>query len=255
MSSKALVHVGQDGHVARLRLNRPQKRNALNTAMANALSAAFISCDANPEIRVIVLEGSGGAFSAGADMTEALSAFEAGEKGYNPAARTAARVAASPKPVIASIDGPAFGGGAVLACSTDIRILTARSSLRFPGAAYGLVVGGVALPRLVGNARAKELLFTARVVDAEEAERIGLANQVVADPEALETRVTELARMIAQASPTALGWMKQIVNAATSGEHAYALEEQADLHLRGGPDHLERFRDATRRVTGRAGDS
>ncbi len=254
MPRDALVQVQFEAGVARLRLNRPEKRNAMNAALANALSDAVTRCDADSEVRVIVLEGSGGAFSAGADMTEALAAFEAGDRGFNPVARAAARVGASPKPVIAAIDGPAFGGGALLACSTDIRILTARSSLRFPGAAYGLVVGGTALPRLVGNARAKEILFSARVVEAAEAERIGLANHVVADAEALEAHVAGLAETIAAASPLAVGWMKRIVDAATSGEHAYALEMQAELQLRGGADHLERFRAATRQVTGRRRD-
>ena len=198
MPRDAMVQVQFEAGVARLRLNRPEKRNAMNAALANALSDAVTRCDADSEVRVIVLEGLGGAFSAGADMNEALAAFEAGDRGFNPVARAAARVGASPKPVIAAIDGPAFGGGALLACSTDIRILTARSSLRFPGAAYGLVVGGTALPRLVGNARAKEIPLqrARRGGGGGGADRPG--EHVVADAEALEAHVAGLAETIAQ---------------------------------------------------------
>lgn len=239
----------QDG-VLRLELNRPEKRNAMNAPLADALSEAMNAGDDDPAVRVIVITGSGGAFSAGADMQEALAAFESGDQRFNPAARAAQRVLASPKPVIAAIDGPAYGGGALLASSADIRIVTRRSAFRFPGAEYGLVVGGTALPRLVGNARAKEILFSSRVVEAEEASAIGLANAIVEDGVELEARVGELSSAIAAASPGAVGWMKRIVDAATSGGQAHLLEAQADLALRGSPDHLARFRGATKRVTG-----
>ena len=240
----------RDG-VLRLQLNRPGKRNAMNAALANAIYEGMQRGDDDADVRVIVIEGSGGSFSAGADMTEALAAFESGDQRFNPVSRASQRVAASPKPVIAAIDGPAYGGGALLATATDIRILTRRSAFRFPGAEYGLVVGGTALPRLVGNARAKEILFSARVVEAEEAVAIGLANAVVDDAGALADHVGELAATIAAASPGAVAWMKRIVDAATSGGQAHLLETQADMALRGSPDHLARFRGATSRVTGR----
>ena len=94
-------------------------------------------------------------------------------------AQAVVRVARFAKPLIAAVNGYAFGGGAVLAVSCDIRIASERASFRFPGASYGLVVGGSQLPRIVGAPKAKELIFTARTVDAQEAERIGLVNHVV----------------------------------------------------------------------------
>ena len=251
MSDSDILRSSLDGGVLGLQLNRPEKRNALSAELANALDAAIQRADDDPGVRVVVIEGAGGSFSAGADMTEALAAFESGDRRFNPAARVAQRVGASPKPVIAAIDGPAFGAGALLASAADIRIVTRRSAFRFPGADYGLVVGGTALPKLVGNARAKEILFSSRVVAAEEAFTIGLANHVVDDATALAAHVAELAATIAAASPGAVAWMKRVVDAATSGGEAHLLEVQADMALRGSPDHLTRFRTATSRITGK----
>lgn len=253
MSASGILDSQLAGGVLRLRLQRPEKRNAMNAALAQALVDAMQDGDADPDVRVTVLSGAGGAFSAGADMTEALAAFEAGDARFNPAARAAQRVEASPKPVIAAVHGPAYGAGALLAAAADIRIVTRAAKFRFPGAAYGLVVGGTALPRLVGNARAKEILFTARVVEADEAVEIGLANALVDDDAALAQRVDTLAAAIAGASPPALAWMKRIVDTATADGQAHRLEAQADLALRGSPDHLQRFRAATARVTRRRG--
>ena len=112
--------------------------------------------------------------------------------------------------------------------------------------------GAVGLPRLVGNALAKELLFTSRVVDAEEAVRIGLANRVVPDG-TLEAATAEMAEAIAKASPLALTWIKRVVDAATPSGDGPQLEHNSDLVLRGAPDHVTRFTSATNRITGRGG--
>lgn len=248
-----LVITSVEGGVGTLRLNRPDKRNAMNAALSRELHAAIEALDANAEVVAIVVTGSGGAFSAGADMNEALASYERGERRFNPSAEAAARVGASPKPTIAAIEGPAYGAGALLACSCDIRLVAENARFRFPGAEYGLVVGAAALPRLVGAPVAKELLFSSRVVDAEEAVRIGLANRVVA-LDALEGDAQALASGIAAASPQALAWVKRVVNASVSGADAAALEHAADLLLRGGEDNIRRFSAATNRVTGRGGN-
>ncbi len=245
-----VVSVGEG--VGRLRLNRPQKRNALNSDLARAIIEGMTRLDGDPSVVVIVIEGTDGSFCAGADMTEMLAAEQAGVVNANVAGRATDRVAASPKPLIAAIDGPAYGAGALLACACDIRILSDRSRIRFPGAEYGLVVGAVALPRLVGPALAKELIFTSRVVEPEEALRVGLANRVVS-PEAMTAAVDEMARTIAAASPDALRWSKATIDAAVGGGDAVALEHQADLLLRGSEDNTRRFTAATQRVTGRSG--
>jgi enoyl-CoA hydratase/carnithine racemase len=236
--------------VGRLRLNRPDKRNAINYDMSRAIQDAMAQLDGDDAVVAIVVEGTDGAFCAGADMAEAMAEYETGDRRFNPSQDAATRVGASQKPVIAAIDGPAYGAGALLACSCDIRIASERSRFRFPGSEYGLVVGAVGLPRLVGGAMAKELIFTGRVVDATEAAAIGLVNRTVPTV-SFEAAVDELAKSVAVASPLALQWSKATINAAISGGDAAGLELQADLLLRGGPDHLTRFRQATQRVTGR----
>jgi len=245
-----LVVVSVEGGVGRLRLNRPEKRNALNVALSRALAEGMARLDDDPAVGVIVIEGTDGSFCAGADMEEALAAEDQHVIHAAGPDRVTRRVEASPKPVIAAIDGPAYGAGALLACACDIRVVSDRTRFRFPGAEYGLVVGAVVLPRLVGPALAKELIFTSRVVEAEEAVRIGLANRAVPSEE-LAGVVDEMARTIAAASPLALHWSKATINAAVSGADADALERQADMLLRGGEDHVRRFAIATQRVTGR----
>ena len=235
----------RDG-VAFLRLNRPEKRNAFNRELSLAVAGLMEELEADDDVRVVILTGAGEAFSAGADMTEALSALDAGGRG-DAMAQAVVRLARCAKPVVGAINGYAFGGGAALALACDIRLASERASFRFPGASYGLVVSGSQLPRLVGPAMAKELIFTARVVDAQEAERIGLVNRVVPHDE-LEGAARELARQIAEQSPPAVRWSKAVIDAATTVEAGIALELEANRALRGSPEHVARFRAATKRV-------
>jgi len=249
MSESLVVVEVRDG-VGRLRLNRPDKRNALNSELSAEVVRAMRQLDADDTVACIVVEGTDGAFCAGADMGEALDAYEVGNHRFNPSQEAASRVAVSEKPTIAAIDGPAYGAGALMACACDIRIASERARFRFPGADYGLVVGAAFLPGVVGGPFAKELIFTGRVVDAAEAGRIGLVNRVVA-LEDFAAAVDEVANAIASVSPIALRWSKATINAAMTGGDARGLEEQADILLRGGDDHMVRFGRATKRVTGR----
>lgn len=250
MSDDVLITSVQDG-IGRLRLNRADKRNALNEPLARAVLEAMEQMDSNDDVRVILIEGTDGSFCAGADMGEALAAAEAGDRRFNPSRDAASRVASSEKPTIAKIDGPAYGAGALLACGCDLRVMSDRSKLRFPGSDYGLVVGAAALTGLVGPVLAKELIYTSRVVDADEALRLGLANRVV-PAEDLEAEAAELATQVAAASPLAARWAKQVINAAATGGDAMGIENQADLVLRGGADHMARFGKATSRIVGRS---
>jgi enoyl-CoA hydratase len=244
--SELLLSDVRDG-VAFLRMQRPEKHNAFNRELSVAVSAAVDVAEADDGVRVIVLTGTGKAFCAGADMNEALASFDSGGRG-DVMAQAVVRVARVAKPVIAAINGYAFGGGAALACACDIRIASERASFRFPGAEYGLVVGGSQLPRIVGAAKAKELIFTARVVEADEAERIGLVNSVVPHDE-LESATWELARQIAAQSPDAVRWSKAVIDAASVIEKGIELEIEANRKLRGSDDHMSRFREATQRVS------
>jgi len=231
-----------------VRINRPEKRNAFNRELSLGISALMDELEADDNVRVVVLTGVDGAFSAGADMTEALASFESGGRG-DQAAQAIARVARFAKPLVAAVNGYAFGGGAALALSCDLRLASERASFRFPGASYGLVVGGSQLPRIVGPAKAKELIFTARIVEADEAERIGLVNRVVPHDE-LEGAAWELALQIAAQSLPAVLWSKAVINAATTVEKGIELEIEANRALRGSDDHVSRFRAATERVAG-----
>jgi enoyl-CoA hydratase len=232
--------------VAFLRMNRSEKHNAFNRELSLAVARQMEELEEDEAVRVVVLTGSGQAFSAGADMTETLASVERGDRGVQ-MAQAVVGVARFSKPIIAAVNGYAFGGGAILALACDIRIASQRASFRFPGASYGLVVGGSQLPRIVGAAKAKEIIFTARVVDAQEAGRIGLVNQVVPH-ETLDTAAWGLARQIAQHSPSALRWSKAVIDAATEVDKGVQAESEANRALRGSPDHVARFRAATERV-------
>ena len=236
----------RDG-VAFLRMNRVEKHNAFNAELSRAISGAIDDAEADDAVRVIVLTGSGKAFCAGADMNEALASFDNGGRG-DVMAQAVVRVARAAKPVIAAINGYAFGGGAALACACDIRLASARVSFRFPGAEYGLVVGGSQLPRIVGAPMAKELIFTARIVEADEALRIGLVNHVVPHDD-LDTVAWDMALQIAKQSPDAVRWSKAVIEAASTIEKGVELEIEANHKLRGSADHMSRFRHATQRVS------
>jgi enoyl-CoA hydratase len=236
----------RDG-VAFLRMQRPEKHNAFNRELSVAVSDTIDAAEADDAVRAIVLTGVGKAFCAGADMNEALASFDNGGRG-DVMAQAVVRVARVTRPVIAAINGYAFGGGAALACACDIRLASERASFRFPGAEYGLVVGGSQLPRIVGAPMAKELIFTARVVDADEALRIGLVNHVYPHDE-LEAAAWELASQIAKQSPHAVRWSKAVIDAASTIERGTEMELEANRALRGSDDHMSRFREATARVS------
>src|SRR3989454_5562665 len=191
----------RDGHVAAIRLNRPEKHNAINAEMSAELIECLDALEADDNVRVIVLTGAGEkAFCAGADMAEAVGT--AGDSRRDAAARAAIRLLRVRKPTIAAVNGYAYGGGAGFSIYCDIRICSEAAEVRFVGATYGLVVGASQLPRIVGQAIAKELLFTARVIDSYEALRIGLANRVVPHAD-LSRVVREMAAGLAENSPTA----------------------------------------------------
>jgi len=238
----------RDTHVATIRLNRPGKHNAINAEMSAELIECLDQIEASDDVRAIVLTGAGEkAFCAGADMAEAVGT--AGDSRRDAAARAAIRLLRVRKPTIAAVNGYAYGGGAVFAIHCDIRVCSDAAKFRFVGATYGLVVGASQLPRIVGPSTAKELLFTARVVDSDEALRIGLANRVV--PHADLTQVVkEMAAAIAGNSPNAVMASKDVIDLATTMPDAGKREMEHNLELRQGDDHRERFRAAAERVIG-----
>jgi enoyl-CoA hydratase/carnithine racemase len=234
--------------IAVIRLNRPEKHNAISRQMSAELIECLDALEADDGVRVIVLTGAGEkAFCAGADMAQA--ALEDGPQDFSKdwAARAAVRLAQVRKPLIGAINGYAFGGGAVFALQCDIRICSDDAKFRFVGAVYGLVVGASRLPSLVGPALAKELIFTARTIDAEEALRIGLANHVLPRAE-LEEYVLEMAAQIADHSLPALVASKEVIDIASGFRDAARRELEHNIELRQSEEHIARFRAAAERV-------
>ena len=189
----------EDG-VAILTLNRPEKLNAMNRKLGQELHHAVKQMEADDAIGCIVITGAGErAFTAGGDIHEQLSNDARLSDDQLDAMRDNKRsyeISACAKPVIGMMNGLAYGGGAVLASSLDMRVGCDGAKFRFLAAAYGRINSTWTLPNQVGWPIAKELLFTARIVGAEEAYRIGLLNHLVPRAQ-LRAKTMELAKMIA----------------------------------------------------------
>ncbi|HEY3950324.1 MAG TPA: enoyl-CoA hydratase-related protein [Phenylobacterium sp.] len=201
-------------HVARITLNRPHRRNALNYQAYDELEQAFRLASADPEVRCVVVTGADPAFCSGDDVAEIMAGPKAASKA--PAAQasrpTPAAMAAlaCAKPVIAAVNGAAVGWGMELALFADIRIASeaARFAELFVKRGLPCDVGGFyRLPAIVGPAKAAELLFTGDVIDAAEALRIGLVSEVVAHADLLP-RAHDLAALIAANPPLAVQSLK-----------------------------------------------
>jgi enoyl-CoA hydratase len=228
MSFTSIV-VSADAGVASVVLNRPEVRNAIDKAMIDDLHRALDELAARDDITVLILSGAGGkAFAGGADIAqlrdrrsaEALQAINA---------RLFQRVEEFPVPTIAAITGYALGGGCELAMACDLRVAGRGAKFGQPEVGLGIIpaAGGTQrLPRLVGLGRAKELIYTGRMIDAAEAERIGLVNFVVDDDQVL-ARAGALAAEIAKQGRMAVRLAKVALNASSrTGQDAGFLVEQ-----------------------------
>ncbi|MCC7368699.1 MAG: enoyl-CoA hydratase/isomerase family protein [Chloroflexi bacterium] len=251
VATERLVLVEKRGPVGIATLNRPEKHNAMSSALSQQLVDAIDAFEADDEIAVIVVTGAGErAFSAGGDMTEVRDRMGPnGRSGGGP--NTSERVRTCAKPVIAAIRGICYGGAAHLAVNCDIRICGDDTRFRFVAAQYGMPACGAILPRIVGDAKAKEILMTADIVYADEALRSGLANQVVPAAEVLDTAVAMGARIAAN-SQIAVQALKRIIDAALPIDDAMALEQALGKAARESTDSEQRFRAAATRVTGTA---
>src|SRR5277367_6015235 len=187
----------EDG-VGILTLNRPDKLNAMNRKLSSELRDAVKAMDADDSVGCIVITGDGRAFSAGGDIHEQREDDRKLSDAEQDVRRTRSsyEIAASAKPTIGMMNGLAYGGAGVLASSLDMRIGCEDSKFRFLAAAYGRINSTWTLPNQVGWPMAKELLFSARIVEAEEAFRIGLLNHLVSRAQ-LRAKTMELAKMIA----------------------------------------------------------
>jgi isohexenylglutaconyl-CoA hydratase len=220
--SETPVLLTREGPVARLTLNRPERRNAMNGAMGEALDAALAELAADTTTRVVILSGAGGHFCAGLDLTQV------GSVGSTEAERLAAaqarnhatgqrfvRLAALPQIVIAAIQGAAHAGGLGWACAADFAIATADARFCAPEVRRGLVPAQILpwLVRRMGRSAAMRMTLRADVIDAAEAGRLGLVHQVVADGEALEAAVQAIIADIRLGAPMALAETKALIAA------------------------------------------
>lgn len=197
-------------------INRPKALNALNAATIYELDRMFDELAKDDTVKAVILTGSGQkSFVAGADITEmqAMSAIK-GRNWGKLAQAVFNKIENLPKPVIAAVNGYALGGGCEISMACDIRIAAENAKFGQPEVSLGIPpgFGGTQrLPRLVGKGRAKELLFTGDMIDAEEAYRIGLANKVVASEELMET-AKAMAQKIMSRAPIAVQVCKAAVN-------------------------------------------
>jgi len=247
-----LLEVVKDG-VALLTLNRPDRLNALSPAMLEALLEALPRLAADAEVGVVVLTGSGRGFCAGGDVTAMAEGRESGGDTLEDKAQALrARMEASrwlhemPKPTIAMVRGAAAGAGLSLALACDLRVAAdgARFATAFARVGYSGDFGGsYFLSQLVGTAKARELYFTADILDAGQALALGLVNRVVPDAR-LEDETLALARRLASGPRIAYRYMKRNFNAAETAGLAPMLDLEAWHHTRCGmtEDHREAAR-------------
>jgi enoyl-CoA hydratase/carnithine racemase len=199
--------------IALITLNRPEKLNAMNYELACDLDQELNLIETDDEVRAVVLTGAGPrAFSSGGDIHQMAktSAEELVARGARRSQMTW-RIATFTKPLIGAINGLAYGAGALLSSMLDIRIGCEMTEFRFLAARYGRVNSTWSLPQVVGMPKAKELLYTGRVVKAEEAERIGLLNQVVPSSE-LREKALELGRLMCENDPRMVQGIKRLLH-------------------------------------------
>lgn len=216
--SPSLVIVERDGPVAIAKMNRPEKLNALSLGLKTELARVLAELDSDPTVRVIVLTGAGEkAFAAGADVSEFRGRTILDQQRMFQEGTVYDAVDRVSKPIIARIDGYCVGGGLELAMACDVRLASERSTFAQAEINIGVITGGGGsqrLPRLVGLGAAFKLGLTGERIDAREALRLGLVDEVL-PPDSLDSRVNELAGTIASKSAFAVRLMKAALRAST----------------------------------------
>lgn len=228
---ETIIYTVSEG-VATLTLNRPKQKNALDMVMRREVSEVVSSIKSDRGIRALILAGSGGAFCAGGDV-RTMDAGANAEEARNRMAdlhRWLADLLNLDRPVIAAVDGPAYGAGFGLALAADFIIATPRARFCMPFLRLGLIPDcGMlyTLPRVVGLQRAKELAFSTREVDAEEARHLGIVFEIHS-AERIDARARQLALSFTQASQTALSLTKRALNTSLDSNLATMLEMEAN---------------------------
>jgi enoyl-CoA hydratase/carnithine racemase len=226
--TKPLVQHTRDREVAVVRICNPPM-NILTATVRQELSSALQTLSNDSSVRAIVLTGDGHrAFCAGADLNEEESLTSHTVRRFLDADRlTYDEIEALRVPVVAAVNGYCIGGGLDLALACDIRIVAAAAKFCAPGAKIGLVANTARLSRLLGVAHAKDLVLTARMLDAAEAEKIGLVSQVVPDEELMEEAM-RWGHLVGANAPLAVATAKQVIMRSTSAEFEAALSDELD---------------------------
>ncbi len=216
MSYETLIVETPSAGVTLIRLNRPEALNALNSQLLGELSRALDAAEADETVRCLVLTGSDRAFAAGADIKEMSDKSYAQMFSADFFGGAARRIEQCRKPIIAAVAGYALGGGCELAMLCDFIIAAETAKFGQPEINLGVMpgIGGTQrLPRAVGKAKAMDMVLTARMMDAAEAERAGLVSRVVPADKMLEEALAAAAKIASQ-SPLAVAMNKELVNAA-----------------------------------------
>jgi enoyl-CoA hydratase/carnithine racemase len=226
-----LVESSRDGHVALLRLNRPEARNALSPELMEELAGTLERLDPDPEVRCVVLAGSEEVFAAGADI-KAMAERSFAEALRHPAASFWRRLAAIKTPMIAAVSGYVLGGGCELALACDMIVASESAEFGQPEINLGIIPGGGGtqrLARVLGKQLTMEYVLTGRRFDAETARQLGLVNAVAPGDRWLQAAM-ELAHAVAEKPPIASRLGKQAVIAAEETALSAGLETERRLY-------------------------
>ncbi len=212
------LKITQDGSILTITINRPETRNAINKGLHEEFGRIFSDVDADDDVDVVILSGSGGAFCAGGDLKWLLDMHgdvAATAIGIKRDRKIQNSILDLEKPIIAKVDGPAVGLGCSLALYCDFVYATERSIFSDPHVSIGLVAGdggAVMWPQLVGYARARRYLLTGDAIGAVEAAEIGLITEVVSEDE-LDEKVAKMASRMAKGATHSIKWTKAAINA------------------------------------------
>jgi enoyl-CoA hydratase len=221
----SVLHAIESG-VATVTLNRPESRNALNLDMCNGLIDACRLFTSDESVKVVFVRAKGSVFCAGADLKErqGMSEAQVRERRMKGFAAYAA-LESLPMPVIAVVQGPAVGSGCEIAGACDLIVATPAASFRTPEAIRGTVGATQRLPRILGKRLAKDMMFTGRTLDAQEAKEAGLVSRLVSSPD-LEAEIQKITKIIVAAPPESLRLAKRCIDRGVELDPKGALETE-----------------------------
>lgn len=225
------ITLTRENRVALLALNRPEAMNALNKQMIEEMGWAVEQVAEDEDIRVLIITGGEKVFAAGGDIKAMIDCDSLAARNYvAPIHKVFNRIAGLPKPTIAAVCGHALGGGAELMATCDFRLAGENAHFGFPEITLGIFPaagGSQRIPRLIGLARAKELMFTGDIIGASTAQAIGLVNKVVPTEQVME-EARKLAGKLASKAPQALSSLKESIHTGLDLNLASGLKQEVD---------------------------